>query len=84
MLIHLSYSVTPLCQVSWDEDSARRLGVLPVPSPAFLFRAESEASSGPQAAAPPAPVQAAVLRAGSTLDIGVKLDGSVSVPVGRW
>lgn len=72
-------------QVSWDDESARRLGVLPAPSPAFLFRAESPANGVQTAAAsPPAGVLAAVLHAGSTLDVSVKLDGTVSVPVGRW
>lgn len=73
-------------QVSWDDESARRLGVLRAPSsPAFLFRAESPANGVQTAAAsPPAGVLAAVLHAGSTLDVSVKLDGTVSVPVGRW
>ncbi|CAN0369816.1 unnamed protein product, partial [Ectocarpus sp. 12 AP-2014] len=67
------------------DESARRLGVLPAPAPAFLFRAESPANGVQTAAAsPPAGVLAAVLHAGSTLDVSVKLDGTVSVPVGRW
>lgn len=75
--------VRPSTQVSWDDESARRLGMLPVPSPAFLFRAESPAS-GTQTVAPPAGVLVAVLHAGTTLDVSVKLDETVSVPVGRW
>lgn len=57
--------------------------MLPVPSPAFLFRAESSAS-GSQPVSPPAGVVVAVLHAGGTLDVSVKLSGTVSVPVGRW
>lgn len=50
-----------------------------------MFRAESPANGAQTAAAsPPAGVLAAVLHAGSTLDVSVKLDGTVSVSVGRW
>lgn len=86
----LSSHLTPIyifniMQVSWDDESARRLGVLPVPSPAFLFRAESPGNGAQTAAvSPPAGEIAAVLHAGSTLDVSVKLDGTVCVPVGRW
>lgn len=71
-------------QVSCDEESGRRLGILPASTSPFLFRAEAPGGVSGQTTQPPAKVQAAVLHAGSTLDVTIKLNEAVAVPVGRW
>ncbi|CAN0009258.1 unnamed protein product, partial [Choristocarpus tenellus] len=83
-----------IIKVTWDHDSAVRLGVLPkgTSKHPFQFRVENlGGSSGggsiqmqQQLSSPPEYVMVAVLHAGGTVDVGMKLVEPVPIPVGRW